>query len=44
MAEIKIGETNWEELEELRQYEQNSYSYERAMEAYKESKEEESYF
>ena len=44
MAEVKIEETNWEELEEVRQYEQNSFSYEQAREAYKESKEEENYF
>ena len=43
MAEIKIEETNWEELEEVRQYEQNSFSYEQAVEAYEESKETEQF-
>ena len=43
MAEVRIEETNWEELEQIRQEEPNSYSYRQAMEAYQESKEEEYY-
>lgn len=42
MAEVKIEETNWEELEELRQWEPiGTYSVNQAKEAYEESKEEE---
>lgn len=39
MSEIIIEETNWEELEELRNHEENSYSLSQAYEAYEESKE-----
>ena len=42
MLEVTINETDWEDLEDLRQYETNSYSYEQAIDAYNESKEEES--
>ena len=42
--EVRIEETDWAALEELRQYEQNSYSYEMAVDAYRESKESENYF
>ncbi len=42
MLEVNINETDWEDLEDLRQYESNSYSYEQAIDAYNESKEEES--
>ena len=39
MSEIIIGETNWEEVEELRDHEPNSYSLKQAYESYEESKE-----
>lgn len=42
MLEVNINETDWEDLEDLRQYETNSYSYEQAIDAYNESKEGES--
>lgn len=43
MARIIIEETNWEELEMLRESETNSYSMEQAYESYNEWKENDQY-
>lgn len=43
MSEVKIEEYNWEELQELRDSEPNSYSIRQAQESYEESKEEQMY-
>ena len=43
MTGIIIEETKWEELEELRKYEPNSYSMEQAYESYEEWKENDQY-
>ena len=43
MLDVIIEETKWEDLMELRDHEENSYSVEQAVEAYKESKDESYY-